>query len=120
MTNVVERRTAAGLALREYLTKTGIDQCHSNAECNCLLCMVRTLETPLHVQQGLADGRKPLRENELNILRLSSTGFDTKGISAHLNVSPNTIADRLRAIFRKLDVSTRTEAVAIALKCGLI
>jgi LuxR family maltose regulon positive regulatory protein len=62
----------------------------------------------------------PLTERELVVLRLLPTRLSTPEISRHLNVSVNTVRSQVRAIYRKLEVTTRSEAVATARQTGLL
>jgi LuxR family maltose regulon positive regulatory protein len=52
-----------------------------------------------------------LSERELQILRLLSTDLPQRGISAQLYLSINTVKSHTRAIYRKLGVTSRTDAV---------
>jgi LuxR family maltose regulon positive regulatory protein len=62
----------------------------------------------------------PLTERELAVLRLLPTGLSTREISHELHVSVNTVRSQVQAIYRKLQASTRTEAVARARELGLL
>jgi LuxR family maltose regulon positive regulatory protein len=61
-----------------------------------------------------------LTDRELAVLRLLPTDLSQREIAARLFVSFNTVKTHMRSIFRKLDVSTRTEAVRRARGLGLI
>jgi DNA-binding NarL/FixJ family response regulator len=41
-------------------------------------------------------------------------------IAKRLYVSPNTVKTHVRAVYRKLDASSRAEAVTLALDAGLL
>ena len=62
----------------------------------------------------------PLTERELVVLRLLPTRLSTPEISRHLNVSVNTVRSQVQAIYRKLEVTTRSEAVTRARQTGLL
>jgi LuxR family maltose regulon positive regulatory protein len=62
----------------------------------------------------------PLTERELTVLRLLPSRLSTREISRELSVSVTTIRSQVRAIYRKLQASTRAEAVAQAQKLGLL
>jgi DNA-binding CsgD family transcriptional regulator len=55
-----------------------------------------------------------LTERESEILALLPTGMTNAEIAAHLYVSVNTVKTQLRALFAKLGVRNRVEAVAAA------
>ncbi len=61
-----------------------------------------------------------LTERELDVLRLLARGSANKQIGVSLHISESTVKTHVANIFQKLDVSDRTEAVAIALTRGLI
>jgi LuxR family maltose regulon positive regulatory protein len=64
--------------------------------------------------------RDELSERELAVLRLLPTRLSQREIGASLYVSVNTVKTHTKSIFRKLDVSTRAEAVARARELGLV
>jgi len=61
-----------------------------------------------------------LSEREKQILEMISVGATNKKIAQNLFVSVRTVEAHLHAIFQKLDVSSRTEAVTQAIGDGLI
>jgi LuxR family maltose regulon positive regulatory protein len=75
-------------------------------------------------QQRLArravDLREPLTEGELRVLRLLVSNLSQREIGQELNVSLNTVKAHLRAIYGKLGVACRADAVARARALGLI
>jgi LuxR family transcriptional regulator, maltose regulon positive regulatory protein len=62
----------------------------------------------------------PLTERELVVLRLLPTQLSTREISRELSVSVHTVRSQVQAIYRKLQASTRAEAVAHARELGLL
>jgi LuxR family maltose regulon positive regulatory protein len=62
----------------------------------------------------------PLTERELAVLRLLPTRLSTREIGRELYVSPNTVRSHVQAIYRKLQVSSRAEAVTNARQLGLL
>lgn len=61
-----------------------------------------------------------LTPHEFRILKLLANGENYKTSAAMLNVSVNTISFHVRSIYAKLEVHSRSEAVAAALRRGLI
>jgi DNA-binding NarL/FixJ family response regulator len=61
-----------------------------------------------------------LTERELDVLRLAARGHTNRAIGRELGISDRTVQGHLANIFGKLGVSTRTEAVLLALKQGWI
>lgn len=57
---------------------------------------------------------------ELEVLQLTASGKTNKEIAASLHLSEPTVKAHLKSLFVKLDVLSRTEAVNVALRRGLI
>ncbi len=57
-----------------------------------------------------------LTEREISVLDCLVKGLDHKSISQRLDVSPATVRTHLANIYRKLHVSSKTQAVGLALK----
>jgi LuxR family transcriptional regulator, maltose regulon positive regulatory protein len=62
----------------------------------------------------------PLTERELAVLRLLPTRLSTREIGRELYVSVTTVRSHAQAVYRKLGVTTRAEAVARARELGLL
>jgi len=69
----------------------------------------------IHAPQAPA----PLTARELNVLRLVANGLSNRGIGARLHLSETTVKFHVRNVMRKLDATSRTEAVYKATKQGL-
>lgn len=61
-----------------------------------------------------------LTPRETEILRLLSTGIANKEIAARLGISEHTVKAHIASVLGKLNAGTRTEAVSIGLRQGLI
>ena len=61
-----------------------------------------------------------LTARQIEVLRLASRGFTNQDIASILGISPNSVKDHMKLIFQRLGVSKRSEAVAIALRDGLL
>ena len=61
-----------------------------------------------------------LTSREREILGLLADGMVNKQIAARLGISTNTVKTHLELLFEKLDVSSRAEAVATAVRRGLL
>ena len=59
-----------------------------------------------------------LTERELEVLKLAAKGMSNKDIARHLNLSVRTVQAHLSAVFGKMQVGSRTEAVVQALQQG--
>ena len=61
-----------------------------------------------------------LSVREIEVLQKIAAGKANKEISAELFIGEGTVKAHVKTIFRKLDVVSRTEAVARAIRRGLI
>jgi LuxR family maltose regulon positive regulatory protein len=66
------------------------------------------------------EGSSLLTLAELRILRFLPTHLSFREIGDRLHVSTNTVKSQAHAVYRKLDASSRSEAVARASRVGLI
>jgi DNA-binding NarL/FixJ family response regulator len=62
----------------------------------------------------------PLTEQQRRVLVLLAEGQSNKEISRALGISSNTTKFHVAALLKRLGVGTRTEAVAVGLRTGLI
>jgi len=63
-------------------------------------------------------GLDQLTERELEVLKLAAKGMSNRDIAHHLSLSIRTIQAHLSAVFSKMQVGSRTEAVVQALQKG--
>jgi DNA-binding NarL/FixJ family response regulator len=77
---------------------------------------------PASLAEKLAAGlsSESLTGRELNVLELLAQGRSNKEIGVNLYISETTVKSHLRSIFRKLNVLSRTEAITVASRRGLI
>jgi DNA-binding NarL/FixJ family response regulator len=73
--------------------------------------MMRSIHAP--------PARSALTDRELNVLRLVASGLSNRGIGGRLHLSETTVKFHLRNIMRKLEATSRAEAVYKATKSGL-
>jgi DNA-binding NarL/FixJ family response regulator len=77
-------------------------------------------ERATEAESGREEMLEPLTERELDVLRLAARGLGNKQIGAALAISDRTVQGHLANIYGKLHVSTRTEAVIVALRAKWI
>jgi two-component system, NarL family, response regulator LiaR len=65
---------------------------------------------------GLRPVRSRLTDREWEVLDLLSTGATTEGIARSLVLSPETVRSHLKNLYRKLEVTSRDEAVRAAVR----
>jgi DNA-binding NarL/FixJ family response regulator len=77
---------------------------------------------PRHIAARLADRlmRSDLTARELQTLELLAQGATNKEIAGALGISDNTVRHHVNNIMEKLQVTDRTEAVATALRSGVL
>jgi DNA-binding NarL/FixJ family response regulator len=63
---------------------------------------------------------RELTERERDVLRHLAEGLDNEAIGSRLYISPETVRTHLRKAMTKLGATTRTQAVAIALRSDII
>jgi LuxR family transcriptional regulator, maltose regulon positive regulatory protein len=67
-----------------------------------------------------ASAASALTTAELRVLRFLPSHLSLREIAARLHVSANTVKTQAHAVYRKLDASSRSEAVSCAREAGLI
>ncbi|MEM7555104.1 MAG: response regulator transcription factor [Cyanobacteria bacterium P01_A01_bin.84] len=61
-----------------------------------------------------------LTPREIEVLQMLTSGLSNKVLAQQMHISEHTVKFHISSIFQKLDVSTRTEAVAVGVRLGLI
>lgn len=61
-----------------------------------------------------------LTPREIEVLEMLGSGLGNKAIAKRLNISEHTVKFHVSSIFQKLNVSSRTEAVTVGIRLGLI
>lgn len=85
-----------------------------------LLARVDALMAQLAARPAQVPTGPQLSPREVEVLRLVAAGHSNPEIAEALFISPRTVTTHLTHIFDKLDVEGRAEAVALAVRCGLI
>jgi DNA-binding NarL/FixJ family response regulator len=66
------------------------------------------------------DGPDALTDREMEVLQLMVRGFRNKEIAERLYITERTVKFHAGIIFQKLNVSSRSEAIAVAIQRGLV
>ncbi len=77
-------------------------------------------DIPAVRSEALSAPIEPLTEREREVLQLMAEGLANRAIARRLDISEHTVKFHANAIFGKLDVQSRTEAVVRATRAGLI
>ena len=73
-----------------------------------------------HLAEPQSAEAKPLSDRKQEVLALLAQGAANKEIAAHLYITERTVKAHVTSIFNKLGVNSRTEAVAVAMRSGLL
>ena len=88
---------------------------------NPVLPYVETLRASVEAATRLSsDPASALTEAELRVLQFLPTNLTLSDIATRLFVSRNTVKSHVAAIYRKLDTTSRTEAVDVARRAGVL
>ena len=71
-------------------------------------------------QPGLESSDQILTPREIEVLRMIAEGLGNKEIAFKLGISDHTVKFHINSIFTKLGASSRTEAVTIGIRGGMI
>lgn len=109
---VTRRRLAALLRADRELALVGA------AEDADLVLSERVI--PTGAAATLAPPGSALTARELEVLRLVARGLGNKEIGAELGITTHTVKHHLAAVLEKLGAHSRTEAVSLGLRQGLV
>ena len=92
------------------------------AEAGLVLLDIPLAATSLGQSAGVVTSAtsEPLTARELQVLQLVAQGLPNKGIARRLGISENTAKFHVASLTGKLGASSRTEAVTLAARRGLI
>ncbi len=78
------------------------------------------LPAPVSSSATVDELLEPLTKREREVLQMISSGLANKEIAGHLSISEHTVKFHVASILGKLGASTRTEAVSIGIRHGLV
>lgn len=78
------------------------------------------IDQALEMSDDLPVVAEGLTDRELDVLTMAAKGLTNKQIGEALFISDRTVQGHLQRVYRKLDVTTRTEAVTKGLSHGMI
>jgi len=78
------------------------------------------LPAAARVPQSVTDLPEPLTPREREVLQMLASGLGNKQIAARLNISEHTAKFHVASILGKLGAGSRTEAVALGIRRGLV
>lgn len=68
----------------------------------------------------MKDKSKELTRREVEVLKMIASGSSNKEIASTLSISERTVKNHVSNIFKKIDVSDRTQAAVFAIKNDII
>jgi len=94
------------------------------------LTVLHPAQVPAHVNNGLSSGAarslpvdelaEPLTPREGEVLQMLASGLGNKEIAAKLAISEHTVKFHVASILGKLGAASRTEAVTLGIRRGLV
>jgi DNA-binding NarL/FixJ family response regulator len=82
--------------------------------------LITRSSTPQTDAAPRGDTFSELTTREREVLRLLANGLNQEQIARDLDISPATVGTHIQRVLRKLDVHSRTQAVALAYREGLV
>jgi two-component system, NarL family, response regulator YdfI len=101
------------------LTTAEIDAAIRAASAGLVVMLPQALETAT-LRSARSETGEPLSRREIEVLRLMAEGSSNKAIAWQLHISEHTVKFHVNSILQKLNAESRTEAVMLGLRRGLI
>jgi DNA-binding NarL/FixJ family response regulator len=102
-----------------YLMRPRLRRRRADAALDRWLASVETA-SPTPTRRAPAKTPFTLTSRQIQVLRLMAAGATASEMADDLGITPNTVRSHIRSIFETLAVTRQTEAVARALRDGLI
>lgn len=129
--NAGRRFSPSGILWREGIIVTSDESLHRYDDITVTLASGSTVPVTLLGRDSSTDVAVFQVENQaqsakigdattLEVLEMLGSGMGNKAIAKHLQISEHTVKFHLSSIFQKLGVATRTEAVSLGVRLGLI
>jgi DNA-binding NarL/FixJ family response regulator len=82
--------------------------------------LTKTFIEEVHLAEVEGTKAMPLSKREREILQKVADGATTRQVATDLGISPHTVKTHLERIFEKLGANDRAQAVAIAIRTGIV
>lgn len=82
--------------------------------------MMPLLNANLEEKSNIKKRMSELTKREIDVLKMIASGAFNKEIASTLNISERTVKNHISNIFKKIEVSDRTQAAVFAIKNGII
>ena len=111
----------SGYLLKDASADALVDAARNAIEGNAVIHPQLTRTFIEEVRMGdPASDTTPLSKREREILQAVADGATTKQVATDLGISPHTVKTHLERIFEKLGANDRAQAVAIAIRLGIV
>jgi DNA-binding NarL/FixJ family response regulator len=112
----------SGYLLKDASPDALVDAARNAIEGNAVIHPQLTKTFIEEVRLGDSDTPKstPLSKREREILQKVADGSTTRQVATELGISPHTVKTHLERIFEKLGANDRAQAVAIAIRTGIV
>jgi NarL family two-component system response regulator YdfI len=114
------RAGARGYLLKDTSRQALFDAIRAAARGESLLPSAVVDKVVAHLVEPRPVPAGELSEREQEVLALLTQGASNRGIALHLHISERTVKAHVAGIFNKLGVNSRAEAVAVAIRQGLL
>ena len=114
------RAGARGYLLKDAGRKSLFDSIRAAHRGELLLPSSVAARVMSHLEEPPSAEQQILTVRELEVLGLMAEGAANKQIAGRLDISERTVKAHVTSIFMKLDAGSRTEAVVVALRSGLL
>ena len=112
----------SGYLLKDASPDALVDAARNAIEGNAVIHpqLTKTFIEEVRLGEGEGPRAAPLSKREREILQKVADGSTTRQVATELGISPHTVKTHLERIFEKLGANDRAQAVAIAIRTGIV
>jgi DNA-binding NarL/FixJ family response regulator len=112
----------SGYLLKDASPDALVDAARNAVEGNAVIHpqLTKTFIEEVHLVETEGTRSTPLSKREREILQKVADGATTRQVASDLGISPHTVKTHLERIFEKLGANDRAQAVAIAIRTGIV
>ncbi len=112
----------SGYLLKDASPDALVDAAKNAVEGNAVIHpqLTKTFIEEVRLSDSETPKSTPLSKREREILQKVADGSTTRQVASELGISPHTVKTHLERIFEKLSANDRAQAVAIAIRTGIV
>ncbi|MDP9330742.1 MAG: response regulator transcription factor [Actinomycetota bacterium] len=112
----------SGYLLKDTSPDALVDAARNAVEGNAVIHpqLTKTFIEEIRLGEAESPTTTPLSKREREILQKVADGSTTRQVATDLGISPHTVKTHLERIFEKLGANDRAQAVAIAIRTGIV